>query len=136
MRRDGLVFSLPAILAQRPQSCTDLLVRGDDGATVAHRTEILGGIEAETPDGAEAARPAPAALRAMSLRAILDDWNAVALPDRDDVVDGGHLAIEVGDDDGLCPVTETASQRLRVHCQAAIINVGKHRGRTDPDRGC
>src|SRR6185437_8534083 len=94
----------PAIFAQRLETPGKTVVAGHHHAAIAERTEILGGIEAERGEIAEAARTPPGEARAMALCAILDDTGAVAARQIEKGGEIGGLAVEMhGDDRGDAP---------------------------------
>src|SRR5205807_9828064 len=85
----------PAIFANFAQSRGDSGVVRNGHASIARRTQVLGRIEAETPNVANRARGPPAIGRSMALRAILDETQAMRTGDVNECAEFGGLAIEV-----------------------------------------
>src|SRR5262249_22608882 len=77
-----------AVVAEPAAPLGDLRVSGEDGATVAHRREILRGVEGECGGAAEAADPSPLPLSALGLGAVLQNPEAQR---RDELLDRGEI---------------------------------------------
>jgi hypothetical protein len=118
-----LVLAHPAVLAQRAQALGQRRVRRHHRAAVAQGAQVLGGVEAE------AAQPPPAGAAALKrgavrLGAVLDQRHAGLPAQGVDGRHGGHLPVQVGDDDGGHRAgRQRGGQRVGRHRQAWLVDV-------------
>ena len=125
-RRDVVMVAvrLPAV-AQQPEARRAVRLR-DDGAAVAHGSEVLGRIETERAAGADACRPATPSLVA---RCAWQQSSTMASPWRAAIaliaVHGRRLAVQVHRDDRLVRLVTAASQAagssVSVSCSTSAI---------------
>jgi len=124
---DDAVLLAPAVLPQAGHARRDVGAAGDDGAGVAERAEVLGGVEGEgggVAEGTRAHSPARSPMHsAESLGTVLHHGRAPGLDDGAHGRDVGQAAVEVGDDDGAHLGVEHAGQVRGVQEVSAGIDV-------------
>src|SRR5947208_4857512 len=131
---DAILFP-PAVLPQRAHAVRQLGVVRRDGTRVAQSAEVLGRIEAEATDVAQAARVCAIAARTVRLGAVFDDGDAAYRCYAADLIDRGETPIEVrGDDCARCRGKQGVEARRRQR-QRVVVDVDVPRPRADCANG-
>ena len=126
VRRRAAVVAAPA--PQRAHGPGVCVVVGDDHAALAVRPEVLGGVEAEAAEVAQAADPPSAVLGPVRLRRVLDDRQPVPPGHGQQRVEVGRMAVEMHGDHRLGPRGDRFGRPVHVHRAGAGIDVHEHRG--------
>src|SRR4051794_39695490 len=110
-------------MAQRPYPIRELRVVRADSTTVAERPEVLAGVEREACGCAERARPLAAPGRAMRLRRIFDQGQAVAGREFAQCVHVAALAVQVDGEDGSGSLGDRRGRGLGIDEAGAVVYV-------------
>ena len=118
-----LVFAALSMIAEQSHTLDEVGVVRNEHSRIPGRAEILGGVEAEAPDGTDCAGSLAIELCSVSLRRIFDDRQPAGYACQ--AVHVGRMPVKVNGDDGLGSLTEVRLDRLRVEVQGLVFDVGE-----------
>ena len=124
-----------AMLAELADARGGVVVAGRDRAPLAERAEVLRGVEAEARGVGERADALAAEERAVRLRCVLEEQEAVARRDDRELVDGRGATGQVHRDDGAGARADGAGDRLGVEVARLVQDVGEGGARAGESDG-
>lgn len=131
------VLGRPSVLAKLCCTGGQGIIAGHDRAAIAQCAQILGRVETERGNIAEAAGASAIALCAMRLCAIFHHLDAACVAERDDGLDLGQLTVQMGHDHGLGRglARERSLQCGDGHQSRACTGIDEDRRRTTGQNG-
>jgi len=105
-----------------------VFVIGDDGSAVAHRSQVLAGVEAEAAGSSHAAGSAAFVTGSMCLGGVLNDQQAVLVGDGLNHLHLGRLAVQVYRQDRLGSGCDRRGKPTRIEVVCLRIVVDQNRG--------
>ena len=129
-----VVFPHLAVQAKRSRLRSEVIVVRDERSGVAHRTEVLGWIEAERCRASDASGAEAVALRRVRLACVLDDLQRVCLCHARQCAHVSHLPVEVDRHDVRCIVSCTL-RLLHVDVVIGVGDIDDHRHATGLKHG-
>ena len=107
----------------------------EDGAGVAERAQVLGGVEAERSDPRQRPHHAPFVSCAVGLTGVLDEGEAVVTGDLQERIEVGRVAVEVHGQEGLRPWRDRARDGLGRDVEGGGVDVGENRASAGGEDG-
>src|SRR4051794_39453437 len=126
-----LVLIRAAVIAQSSQTGRDFVVARRQNPAITRAAEVLRRVKTETPDQAHRARPPSIVRRADRLRGIFNYGDSVSLPDLEQRIHLGALAVKMDRHDDFRSRRDRVRYARWIEVVSARIDIDEDRSRAE-----